>query len=634
MKKLPCLLPLSMLLVLWFAGFVRAEAPYRFRVEEMTMNVYPQPDAAARIEYRIVFANERGVHPIDIVDVGLPHPRYRIKTMSASTNDRPARSIRRSSYIDVGVEVDLGMGAIGQGETGTFLFTCEMPDMVYSDTTDRELASFQIRPTWFDPSAQVGTTKLRVAIHLPAGVKPEEVRYQEEDQRYAGLALFGEDRHVVAYWESDQFTLSSRNPKLSVSFPRRVMTRVVEKTKLDLLLEWFGNNTGLKLISGALLLGGLAWLFFRFSNGTGVVVFVFLAIVMLGMLIASPGFHLLCWPTLLGLIGLNEWYLQQRKKSDDYLPAMATVEGGGIKRGLTAPQAAVLLEMPLAKILTMVLFGLLKKEVVKLVAENPPAVEVDEHYRCSRDIRRAHAAATGVVLHDYEHPFLDGLQAHSGPVEDCDLNEAMGSLIKSVAERMTGFDLKRTREYYRRIVSRSWKEAESIGEIKQRDAVVERNFEWMMIDDEWADLFDVWRHRGYVYRPRWTRVHIPSGPAVPSGGGKGSGSSGGGSKASGPSGSTTPTLGEVAGSFFGWAETTTGRFAAKLEPSSMGLELPRAGVLDLSGVDRLTGDFFEQLAKEAAKSSSGGGGKSGGGGGCACACAGCACACACAGGGR
>ncbi len=87
-------------------------------------------------------------------------------------------------------------------------------------------------------------------------------------------------------------------------------------------------------------------------------------------------------------------------------------------------------------------------------------------------------------------------------------------------------------------------------------------------------------------------------------------------------------MGDVAASFTGWTENLADKFVRTVEPGSMGVDLPQ-GVLDLSGIDRVTADVFEALAS---KSGSGGGG--GGGGGCACACAGCACACACAGGGR
>jgi hypothetical protein len=73
-------------------------------------------------------------------------------------------------------------------------------------------------------------------------------------------------------------------------------------------------------------------------------------------------------------------------------------------------------------------------------------------------------------------------------------------------------------------------------------------------------------------------------------------------------------------------ENVTGGIADSLSPVSLGEVSDAAGVIDLSGADKLTGEVLSGFF-----SGSGGGGFGGGGG---CACAGCACACACAGGGR
>jgi hypothetical protein len=87
----------------------------------------------------------------------------------------------------------------------------------------------------------------------------------------------------------------------------------------------------------------------------------------------------------------------------------------------------------------------------------------------------------------------------------------------------------------------------------------------------------------------------------------------------------SPSFGDVASSFAGWTENTMGSLASSISPGALQVENPSGGFLDLSGADRVTGEFFEALSES---------GGSGGGVGGGCACAGCACACACAGGGR
>ena len=596
---------------------------YRFRVTEMKLQAHIQPDASVKLVYDITFANERGAHAIDVVDIGLPHARYDIGSMSASLDGKSIRDIRKSTYINIGVEVRLGRHEIRAGQTGDFHFECTMPNMVYADTTDGNYASFQMRPTWFDAQSQIGATKLRYAVHCLPGVPAESIRYQDQRQAYANLVLFGDgaEKHAVAVWESAQLRLSSSNPKFSISFPKTGMTRVVEQSMIDLLIKWMDERPKVKIGSLIGLLVTFAVMFLRFSNGTGCVLLFLLGVPLALISVASTGWHLVMWPTITGLFATNEYFLGRRKSS--YLPAMATVEGGGIKRGLTAPQAAVLLELPLGKVAGMVLFGLLKKGVLSQESDDPFRVRVNQLYLVPENRRRT-AAKLGIVIHDYEHAFIDAIKDHSGPTETSDMSKAMGKLINSTTKRMKGFDLVVTREYYQRIVDRAWTEAKSIGEYKGRTEVVERNFEWMMMDPDWTVVFDDWGRRGYDYRPEWHRY-----PRYPGKSSTGGGSTHGGSEVGG-GGNAAPgsetSLGDVAASFAGWAETQSGKFADAIDPGGMGIELP-GGILDLSGVDRVTADVFQALSE-----SSGSGG--GGGGGCACACAGCACACACAGGGR
>ncbi len=604
----------------WLCGPSLAVAQnYRFQVRELDLQVHIQPDASARLDYKIIFRNQGGAHPIDIVDIGLPHRGYSISNMSASLDGAPLTTIRKSEYIDVGVEVHLGGQAIQAGREGTFRFQATMPDMVYQDTTDKTRASLQMVATWFDPDLQVRRTHLKMAVHFPPAVQPEQVTYHDEATRYHQKVLFGngDEAHVVTVWDWPNHALSSANPKVGVSFPKAPMERVVTQSAWDLLVKWFRERPHVQLFSGAAICILFLVTFFRFSHGTGWILALLVIAGLIFMMYHNPALHLLTWPVVVGLCVWNEYALRRRRTG--YLPAMATVEGGGIKRGLTAPQAAVLLELPLGQVLTLVIFGLLKKGFVRVVSESPLKVDVAQEYATSRKTRQRRASRTGVVLHSYEHPFLDLLMGKKDtPVEKLDMHGALKSLVLGTARRMKGFDLSDSQEYYRRIIQRAWREAESIGELEVRDEAVERNLDWMLLDPHWNDRFDHWGSHGYHYYPHWSRAHTSA-----------TSEARGAAAAPASATSSRTSIGEVAGSFAGWAETTSHGLISAVEPASLGLETP-AGILDLSGVDRVTADVFEALAE--ASKNQGGGGR--GGGGCACACAGCACACACAGGGR
>ncbi len=598
---------------------------YQFKVPSMDVDITLLDDARATIRYRIEFSNMAGAHPIDIVDIGLPHGRYQVSAMSASVNGRQVGPIKPSTYIATGVEVPLNEMQIGPGEYGTLEFTATMPDMVYQDTSNKEWASFQFVPTWFDPQLNISETNLRLAVHFPVGVKPEDVRYQREETKYQTVVLTGKEPsvHAAALWSYPLWRLSDANPKIGVSFPKSVMKRVVTMNAFQLLVKWFVERPRVRMAWGGAVILMFAFTFMRFTHATGFVLLLILGAVLVMVMFISPPLQLMALPISALFLFLNERMLGRRRSK--YLPALATVEGGGTRRGLTAPQAAVLLELPLNRVLTLVIFGLIKKRVVEMTQADPLTVKVAGEYQEPAGKRRMKAGASGTILHEYEQPFIDALKYQSKPVKELDFNVALKNLIEQTAKAMKGFDADQTRDYYRKIIARAWKEAEAIGELPERDKVVDRVFDWMVLDGEWGRRFDNWDRTGRPYRPTWTRDHRTTTWST------GSSSSGAGSSQSSPAPTTQPggttSFGEVASSFAGWMENTSANLASTIQPASFVGTSPK-GFVDLSGVDRVTADLFQALAESASK---GGGG---GGGGCACACAGCACACACAGGGR
>lgn len=597
---------------------------YSFGVTSLDLEVTLRPDASAELSYTIVFSNNSGAHAIDVVDMGLPHAKYDLHNMSASINGQSVSSIGPSSYIPIGVEVNLGSNAIAGGKTGVFLFKATLPDLVYNDTTDDKLASFRITPTWFDGNLVSGLTDIKIAVHLPPGVAPEAVLHQ--GRNFTSKAIY--QGHSVAFWQLGKKPLD-RAYLVGLSFPRSVMQRVVHISRFELLARWWSapDQTWLRIICGLLALIVFSIFFFRFSSGTGWSLWALVVIGLSILFLASPLVLLIGLLPLLLLAGLFEWGLRRRRRI--YLPPIATVEGGGIKRGLTAPEAAVLLELPLSKLLTLTLFGLLKKGVLIQTNADPLGVRVSFEF-ASREqaARRKAAAEKGIVLHGYEHAFINELYAADGKafVKDIDFAVALRGLVDHVVGRMAGFDVDETRAYYRSIIARAWQQAEGLGAVEQRDATVDRDLEWLLLDGESAGRFKHWHGGGYTYRPVWTRttpttINLPTPP---------------GSRMAGslPAGIPAPGLGDVGASFAGWTENIASSFASSLMPGRSDVKIGVAGkgVIDLSGADKGVGDFFKALAE--ASASSGGSGGSSSGRSCACACAGCACACACAGGGR
>lgn len=600
------------MLIASFSGPALAQS-YSFGVPDLQMQVYVQPDASVKIVYDITFDNYGSA--IDIVDIGMPHSNYKISTMSASINGVNLSDIRKSEVVNPGVEVHLDSQAIPRGSQGTLHFEFSMPDLVFQDTTKKDLASLQITPTWFDSDLVRGTSNIQMAIYMLEGIQPDEMLYQ--DVPFTNKALY--QGRAVAVWQWPQGT-ATQAYRVGVSFPQRGMTRVVKMTLIQLVNKWLEDNPNTRLILGVGVMIMFAVLFFRFSGGTGLSVFVILGAGIVFLLIVSPILALIAPVIIAPLIVVNESTLKKKRKT--YLPAIAQVEGGGIKRGLTAPEAGVLIEMPLNKVLTLVLFGLLEKGVIEATKDDPLTVEVTPDYRvladstltaekARRQQRRQIAQAKGTVIHNYEDGYLTLIEQHHGKaVRDIDFGKPTETLIKATVAKMKGFDLSDSQEYYRRVIERAMEQAASLGEIEAREQYLDKYLPWVMMNDSYPTVLT---HRGYNYWPVWVRGSRPTGgmSAAPT--------------SSGPSIGGRTRAGDVAGSFAGWTESTMGGMAAAIMPGSLNIPGVKGGFVDLSGADRVTGDIFTALAK-----SSGGGG--GGGGGCACA--GCACACACAGGGR
>jgi hypothetical protein len=536
---------------------------YSFAVPELLMQVYVQPDSSVRIVYDITFENYGS--PIDIVDIGTPHGDYAISNMSASIDGVPLTNIRRSEYVNPGVEVHLDGNAIPRGGRGALHFEMTMPEMIFTDTTNEENASLQITPTWFDDDLVRGTGTIEIRVTMLEGVQLDEVLYQDVPFTDKGT----QNGRVVAVWRFEDVA-PTQSYRVGVSFPQRGLTNITRVTTWDLFMLWLGGAAGvIAAVAGACL-------------PVAVPIFIFWAIIRAAKQASKP----------------------------NYLPPIAEVEGGGIKRGLTAPEAGVILELPLNRVLALVIFGLLEKGLVQRAESTGSltetlALEIADPYRTNladaearARQRRAVAQQQGTVIHNYEDAFLDLIQENPAkPVKDLTVVKPMEGLVKIAAAKMQGFDLSDTQDYYRRVIERAMEQAAALGDIEQREQYLDKYGPWVMLDRDYRRVMTV---GGYNYWPLWARGARPSLSASPAGGG-----ARGGSVAA--SGRPAPKFGDVASSFAGWAETTMGGMAAAIMPTAL-----------------------QKPAPPGTSSSSGGGFSSS----CACACAGCACACACAGGGR
>jgi hypothetical protein len=258
-------------------------------------------------------------------------------------------------------------------------------------------------------------------------------------------------------------------------------------------------------------------------------------------------------------------------------------------------EAAILLEQSLDKVMTMILFGVIKKNAAAVKTRDPLQIDV--------------TSPLPDGLHDYELNFLKAFKETDSKTRRNLLQEMTVKLIKSVSEKMKGFSRRETIEYYKSIMEKAWQQVEAADTPEVKSQKFDEALEWTMLDRDYDDRTRRVFH-GPVIVPGWWGRYDPSYPQ------SASASSG---IPSAPM--SLPSVPHLPGSDFA-SSVATGvqTFSQKVI----------GNVTDFTS--RVT-----NVTNPLPKPSSGSyGGRSGGGGGrsCACACACAGCACACAGGGR
>lgn len=544
---------------------------YHFTFDRNVSHVVVNRNGSADIEYWLTFTCDQNAHPIEIVDVGMPNKTYDLSTAQAwyspgagDGTEVPLTDIRVNTQMAVGVEIHMGQYTIQPGQQGTVHLKINVEEMVYPDSQDETYASVEFSPTYFTSDVVHGTTYVEIDMYFPPGVTSEETRYH--GQKYSQVDRVN-DRIVFIYTYPQ--ARGTDSPKVGISFPRTYVDTV---NKAPVVIGSGGSSGGGTSISGLL------------SNLPQCGCFGLFALFFIGAIVFGSA--------------------QNRKRKMTYLPPSLSVEGVGIKRGLTAVEAAILLEKPLNRILTMILFGLLKKKAVTVLSDEPLRLEAVE-------------PAPEGELRPYESDFMESIKK-DGTLDEKKLQKGIVDLVKSINQKMKGFSRKETIAYYKSIVDRAWDQvtAETTPEIKSK--YFDQGLEWMMMDEQFEERTTDTFRGGPVFLPPWWAYYRPWVPTIRSagstGGGGGSASSGGGGRGGGQV--TLPTLpgAAFAGTIVSGMEHTAGSIVSRLES--------------------FTGGVTQQTNPVPKSSSSSGSSFKSGGCACACACACAGCACACAGGGR
>ncbi len=530
-----------------------AAQSYFFSLDKEVVNAYWNSDGTLALDYLLTFSNQPGGHTIEFVDVGMPNGSFDLNTARAEFN---GHSLSVSGDFQGtggdGFAVAMGQYAIPPGGTGTVhVFVGSVSGVLYKDSDDSNYASAVFTPLYFESNVITGSTDITVTYHLPPGVQSNEPRWHSAPSGFPSEPQTGFDsQNRITYTWHNANADGSEQYKFGASFPKKY---VPSSSIVTVSLPSISPDA----VFPILCLGFFAFMF-------------------LGI-------------PILGAVANNRRKLQ-------YLPPRISIEGHGIKRGLTAVEAAILLGEPLDKVMTMILFGAIKKNAAQVISRDPLQVDV--------------TAPLPEDLHDYELNFLNAFREDKAPTRRNLLEEMTVKLVRSVSEKMKGFSRRETIDYYRNIMETAWKQVEAADTPEVKSQLFDKNLEWTMLDRDYDDRTRRVFH-GPVYIPMWWGRYDPGyGRTV---------STSGGPSASLPS---MPSVPRLPGSDFA---------------SSVAVGMQTFSQKVIGNVTDFTSRVTNVTNPPPKPTSSGSyGGRSGGGGGrsCACACACAGCACACAGGGR
>ena len=548
---------------------------YRFQVPEQAVVVSINMDGSMNIDYTMTFLNDAGAHAIDIVDIGLPNYDYELRNITADVNGVAITKITNSDVVSPGISLYLDSNEIPAGGTGTVhTYIQNVQTVIYPATQEEseDYASLVFSPNWYDSTYCHGSTDYQFTILLPAGIQDGESRYfvpenwPTSDKPESRIM---DDGRIFYTWVSDQANTYTQYT-FGASFPSRYLNEGVVVQEEYVPPTSSGSNS-------------------QTFNMDDVCPIVFCA--------GFAGFFVLI---------IYSATIGAKKRKMQYLPPKISIEGHGVKRGLTAIEAAVLMEQPMDKIFTMVLFSLIKKGAAEVVTKDP------------LDLKASTPLPTD--LYGYETDFLTAFSEKAAAPRRKLLQTMMVNLIKSVGEKMKGFSRKETLAFYEDIMKRAWEQVQTAATPEVKAQVYEDVMDWTMLDKKYEDKTqNVFSGNTYIPTPIWWWRYDPTfaRPIITS-----------------PvsSTSTTPPSFSTSGSgkTFSMPTMPGSAFAASVVGSVSNFSSKVMG--GLSGFTNGVTNVTNPPPPPSTYRSSGGG--SSGGHSCACACACAGCACACAGGGR
>ena len=404
-----------------------------YHLEHQWAKIWILPDGTIDLLYDIGITCDQG--EIRRVDVVQPREDF---TVGQVKDDR-GRILRTESLVEedwYAVRIWLSEPLLA-GFTVRLMVISNVGKMIWEDETNEGNVGMQFTPaTWRGTTEKVS---LKVSIVLPEGVTRNNIKTTE---RLWDNAFHDDDEggKLVLYWEEENWDPRERF-ECGVSFPKEYVERYEKK-----------EATGFAGITTVFLTLGLA------------------ALILLAL--------------IAGIVAV----VARSKRS--YLQPVLAIESLGIRRGLTAVEAAQLLETPPSRIVVMMLYSLMKKHVV-WVRNVKPTLKLRVMEKLPE------------TLHYYEYDFLKAVRK-GGTMNEELLAKAIMTLRSGVRARMRGYCRKDTVDYYKNILNKAWDEVRRAQTSELMSSLYDERLLWLLLDPDYKERTkEVFEETVFYPNPGW-----------------------------------------------------------------------------------------------------------------------------------
>lgn len=417
-----------------FSLIPQANAQREYYFGQEWVKIWINQDGSIDLFYNMSLTLESG-DDINWISIGQPNEDFTI----GQAKDQYGNILQTSDISSSGdykARVDL-KSPLRSGETIWFTLTTNVARMIFEDQIYPGNDGMQFTLSWF----QATIIDSRITIILPPQVSQSEVRTGEV---LWSNTLQEEDRLAI-YWEKQNNSPNERF-SVAVSYPKQEGWTSYDQSG-DGFTDLFGDFGLLFLIGGLIL-----------------VIIIIIA-------------------------------LASRKQP--YTKPKVGIESLGILRGLTAVEASYLLDLKPTKIVTEILYSLLKKRAIWVQSTKPSLkFSIQEKFQDNTGTRKN-------PLRYYEIDFLKAIKK-DGILDEKKLANTVMFLRSTVEKKLKGYCRKDTVEYYKKIVDKAWSQVKAAQTPQLASQAYDEQLLWLFLDPKLEDKTQIaFQNQNFNPNPMW-----------------------------------------------------------------------------------------------------------------------------------